>query len=151
MEFIAEQKYLLLSPRKIRPVVYAIKRLTPAYALQVLPQVDKKAALFLSKVIKSAMANAKVKGIGETELIFKEIQIGEGPRLKRGRPVSRGMWHPIKKRMSHIRIILETIEKPVVKSSKPAVNLEKKEVKKLEIDKKKGEVATKKAAPKLKK
>jgi len=33
-------------------------------------------------------------GVNETDLVFKEIQIGEGPRLKRGKAVSRGMWHP---------------------------------------------------------
>ena len=112
MEFKAEQKYILMSPRKARPVVDAIKKMSPVIALAVLAQVDKRAAQPILKTIKQALANAKVKGIGESELSFKEIFISEGPRLKRGRPVSRGMWHPIKKRMSHVRVILQTIEKP---------------------------------------
>ncbi|EKE04888.1 MAG: 50S ribosomal protein L22 [uncultured bacterium] len=108
MEFKSEQKHLILSPRKIRPVVDVIKKMTPAKALENLPFIKKRASEFLIKVIKSAIANAGQKGADVNNLVFKEIQIGEGPRLKRGQPVSRGRWHPIKKRMSHIKVILES-------------------------------------------
>ena len=108
MEFKSEQKHLLLSPRKIRPVVDVIKKMTPAKALESLPFIKKRASEYLFKVIKSATANAFQKGTDINNLVFKEIQIGEGPRLKRGQPVSRGRWHPIKKRMSHIRVVLTT-------------------------------------------
>jgi len=57
------------------------------------------------------VANAKQKGISDTDLILKDIQINEGPMLKRGRPVSRGRWHPYNRRMSHIRVVLTTKEK----------------------------------------
>ncbi|MDP1760142.1 MAG: 50S ribosomal protein L22 [Candidatus Woesebacteria bacterium] len=110
MEFKAEQKYLLLSPRKIRPVVDVIRKLTPGKALDVLPFIKKRGSEYVIKVIKSAVANASQKGIDINNLIFKEIQIGEGPRLKRGIAVSRGRWHPIKKRMSHIKVILASKE-----------------------------------------
>lgn len=117
MEFKAEQKYLLLSPRKIRPVVEVIKKLTPKRALEVLPFIKRRASETLAKVIKSAVANANIKNVDITKLSFKEIQIGEGPRLKRGMPVSRGRWHPIKKRMSHIRIVLKSDDTIKVKKS----------------------------------
>lgn len=107
----AEQKYLLASPKKVRVVVGAIKKLSPRLAVENLPLIGKRAAEPLAKVIKQAIANARNKGLSEDNLIFKEIQVGEGPRLKRGRPVSRGQWHPIKKRMCHIRVILTTPEK----------------------------------------
>ena len=113
-EFKATQKYLLMSPRKVRLVVGVIKKMKPAEAVEKLPFVQKRAAGDLGKVIKSAIAAAKVQGVSDTDLVFKEIQIGEGPRLKRGKPVSRGMWHPFKRRMSHIRVVLMTVEKPVV-------------------------------------
>ena len=113
-EFKAIQKYLLMSPRKVRLVVGVIKKMKPAEAVEKLPFVQKRAAGDLGKVIKSAIAAAKVQGVSDTDLVFKEIQIGEGPRLKRGKPVSRGMWHPFKRRMSHIRVVLMTVEKPVV-------------------------------------
>lgn len=111
-DIIATQKYLITSPRKVREVVALIKKMKPADAVETLPLVGKRAAEPLVKVIKSAIANASVKGISAADLIFKEIQVGEGPRLKRGKPVSRGQWHPRKRRMSHIRVVLETTEKP---------------------------------------
>lgn len=108
MEIISEQKYLIVSPRKLRPIVKIIHKLSPQKAILFLPLIKKSGSELVSKVIKSAISNASQKGINVNELIFKEIQIGEGPRLKRGQPVSRGRWHPIKKRMSHIRVVLTT-------------------------------------------
>ncbi len=108
MEIISTQKFVRLSPRKIRPVVVMIKKLTPIRAVEILPFIDKNASEPLRKVIQTAIANAKDRGIADKDLIFKEIRIGEGPRLKRGRAISRGRWHPIKKRMSHIRVVLAT-------------------------------------------
>ena len=107
-EFIATQKYLLMSPRKVRAVVAVIKKMKPVEAVEKLPFVQKRAGAELAKVIKNAITSAKNAGVADTDLVFKEIQIGEGPRLKRGKAVSRGMWHPFKRRMSHIRVILTT-------------------------------------------
>ena len=140
-EFKATQKYLLMSPRKIRLVVGVIKKMKPAEAVEKLPFVQKRAGAELAKVIKSAITSAKNAGVSETDLVFKEIQIGEGPRLKRGKAASRGMWHPFKRRMAHIRVILMSTkvqevkkeEKAVeakVKVEKSAEKIEKKEVKK---------------------
>jgi len=121
-QYIATQKYLLMSPRKIRLVVGIIKKMKPAEAIEKLPFVQKRAGAELAKVIKSAMASAKNQGVSETDLVIKEIQIGEGPRLKRGRAASRGMWHPFKRRMSHIRVILQSTKAPVEKKEiKPEV------------------------------
>ena len=132
MEFKSEQKHLIISPRKVRPVVDVIKKMTPLKALESLPFIKKRASEHLYKVIKSAIANAGQRGVEADTLVFKEIQIGEGPRLRRGQPVSRGRWHPIKKRMSHIKVILVTkraaeITKKVTKVAKPEV--EAKEIK----------------------
>jgi large subunit ribosomal protein L22 len=135
MEFKSEQKHLIISPRKVRPVVEVIKKMTPAKALESLPFIKKRASEYLIKVIKSAVANAGQKGADVQNLVFKEIQIGEGPRLKRGQPVSRGRWHPIKKRMSHIKVILMTkrtkveTEKPKKIAEPKAVEAKVKEVK----------------------
>ena len=133
-EFKATQKYLLMSPRKIRLVVGVIKKMKPAEAVEKLPFVQKRAGIELAKVIKSAITSAKNAGVSETDLIFKEIQIGEGPRLKRGRAASRGMWHPFKKRMAHIRVVLTTLNKQMTndKSQTNSKN-EKVETKKGEI------------------
>lgn len=105
-KFISTQKYLVVGPRKVRGVVSLVKKLGPLEAINKLKFINKKSSELLIKVIKTAIAQAKAQGVSDSDLIFKEIQIGEGPRLKRGRPVSRGMWHPFKKRMSHIRVVL---------------------------------------------
>src|SRR3989304_8019279 len=118
MLIISTQKYFLMSPKKLRIVVGFIKKMKPTEAVEKLPFVGKKGAEPLAKVIRSAIANAKNKGISESDIVFKEILINEGPRLKRGRPVSRGMWHPVIKRMSHIRVVLETKTTPNVKPQK---------------------------------
>ena len=107
MEFVSTQKYLIHSTRKLREVARVVKKIPPQKALDLLPFIGKKAALPISKVIKAALASAKEKGVSQDDLVFKEIQIGEGPRLKRGRPVSRGRWHPYVRRMSHIRVVLK--------------------------------------------
>lgn len=113
--FTSTQKYLIIGPRKVREVVALIKKLSPQDALLKLEFVRKRSSELLAKVIKTAMAQARVKGVSDTDLVFKEIQITEGPRLKRGRPVSRGRWHPYKKRMSHIKVTLTVGKKPVKK------------------------------------
>ncbi len=118
MEAIATQKYLIGSPRKLREVVFLIRKMSPADAVERLPFTHKRAAEPLAKVIKSAVANAKQKGASESELVFKEILINEGPRLKRFRAGSRGRAKPYKKRMSHIRVVVETKVQPKVEKAR---------------------------------
>ncbi len=111
MEFKAEQKYAKISPTKVRPLILSIKSMDIEKALEVLPLVPKVGASLLAKVVKSAVANAVGKGFSVSDLRFKEIVVNEGPYLKRGRPVSRGMWHPYVRKTSHIRVVLQTKEK----------------------------------------
>jgi large subunit ribosomal protein L22 len=109
MEIKATQKFVRISPKKLRFVADVARKMKPVDATERLPFIGKRAAEPIVRVIKTALANAKDKGIDATNLIFKELQINEGPRLKRGRPVSRGRWHPYKRRMSHIRVVLTTL------------------------------------------
>lgn len=125
--FVSTQKYLIVSPRKVRDVVALIKKMHPVKAISKLEFLGKRSAEHLIKVIKTALAQARLAGVSEDNLYFKEILIGEGPRLKRGRAASRGRWHPYKKRMSHIRIVLA--EKKVEVSKTESVKAEKKETK----------------------
>lgn len=116
-----------------------VRKMKPVEATEKLPFVQKRAAGDLAKVIKSAIANAKAQGVADTDLIFKEIQIGEGPRLKRGRPASRGMWHPFKKRMAHIRVVLTARNVQVPSSKEQAsTDVTKKETKSEKAEPKKG-------------
>lgn len=146
--FKSTQKYLLASPRKVRLVVDLIKKMKPTDVVEKLPFSKRRAANDLLKVVKSAIANAKNQGVSDTDLVFKEIQVGEGPRLKRGRAASRGRWHPFKRRMSHIRVVLTTIKK--VEEKKVEAKAEtKKEVEK-EV-KKEEKVETKREVEKVEK
>ena len=115
----AKQKFIRLSPRKIRLVADSIRHLSLAEALEQLQVLNKRAALPLKKTLRQAIANAvNNHGLDEKKLCLKEIQINEGPTYKRWQPVSRGRAHSIMKRTSHIRIILESPEKPKIEKSK---------------------------------
>ena len=107
MEYQATTKYVRVSTRKVRLVADSLRRLTPVAALAALSQMRKSAVQSLSKTIASAIANAKQKGVGEDALRFKTIEIMGGPAMKRWQAVSRGQAHAFKKRMTHIRIVLE--------------------------------------------
>lgn len=126
MKAIATQKFVRISPRKIRVVADMVKNLSPQDAIENLSLVRKKASEPLAKTIRSAVSNAEKKGANPSELKINEIQITEGPRLKRGLPVSRGRYHPILKRMSHIRVIVETNLKAQSSKSKAKTKSNKK-------------------------
>lgn len=125
--YTATQKYVQMTPRKVRLIADSVKKMTPAAAVQVLPYSNKRAANPLMKVIKTAIANAVQVGIDPTTLVFSEIQITQGPVLKRFIAVSRGQAHPLKKRMSHIRVVLsqkaEKKASKVVKAESPKVEV----------------------------
>ena len=120
MEVRAIQKFILMSPRKLREIVPLVRNLSPKDAVERLPFADKRTAQPLRKVIETAIANARQKGLDEGSLVFKEIQIGEGPRLKRFRAGARGRAKPYKRRMSHIRVVLTT--KSEARSTKSETN-----------------------------
>ncbi len=119
MEIKAQSKYVKTTPRKLRLVAKAVSKMQPMEALTALSFLSKDAAMPLSKTIKSAVANAKNQGITDDSLKFLKIEIGEGPTLKRGRAVSRGSWHAILKRTSHITVVLEKVEAQAPKIENP--------------------------------
>jgi large subunit ribosomal protein L22 len=106
MQYRAIQKYVKSTPKKLRIVRAMVDGLTPGQAVEMLPYSGKRGSIVLEKVIRSAVANARQAGAKEENLRFLEIQINEGPRMKRGRAVAKGMWHPVVKRWSHIRVVL---------------------------------------------
>lgn len=110
-EVTAKIKYLRVSPKKLREVVKVIKGLSPSEALNQLKFLPKRAAGPLEESLKSALANAinNLK-LNLENLKIKAIEVGEGPRLKRFRPVARGAAHPYKRRTSHIKVVLEEVQ-----------------------------------------
>lgn len=102
------QKYIRMSPRKLRLIADTIRDLTPAQALAHLKFMPKAAAEPMYKAVKAAVSNAKTNASVKIEqLRFAEIDIQTGFTIKRFRAVSRGQAHHIMKRTSHIRIVLK--------------------------------------------
>ncbi|MBA7510596.1 50S ribosomal protein L22 [subsurface metagenome] len=105
METKAVEKYIRMSPRKIRYVVDMIKSKPIEDAIDILSLTPRKAAAVIKKAIQSAISNAtenhKMK---EEDLFISRILVNEGPTLKRFRPRARGRATRIRKRTSHLSV-----------------------------------------------
>lgn len=107
MEVKSITRFARLSPFKAREVTQEIQGLMASDALDVLRLSTKKAARFVIKTLKSAVANAEHNNnLKPSDLRVREAVVGEGPTIKRWMPRARGSASPIRKRTSHIRIVL---------------------------------------------
>ncbi len=96
-----------ISAFKCREVTREIQGLPVATALDILAFTPRKAATLVAKTLKSAIANAENNNnLRADRLVVQEATVGEGPTFKRFQPKARGSAGPIRKRTSHIRIIL---------------------------------------------
>lgn len=96
-----------ISPRKVRVVADMIRGKKVPEAKLILGNAVKKARHPLADLLDSAVANAKHNfKLGSEGLIVKDIRVDQGYVLKRHRPVSRGRAHEIKKRTSHVKLVL---------------------------------------------
>jgi large subunit ribosomal protein L22 len=69
--------------------------------------VPRRSARLLAKTLKSALANAENnRNLSADRLVLSQAIVNEGPRLKRFVPAARGSAHPIRKRTSHIKMVL---------------------------------------------
>ncbi len=110
-QVIAEAKNLKISARKARLVAKGLSGKNAIVSLEILKFQPKKAGLLISKVLKSAIANATNNNkLDEKKLVIKEVIVEEGRGLKRFKPRSRGMANPIIKKSAHIRVVLEEIK-----------------------------------------
>lgn len=94
------------SPRKVRLIADLVRGKKASEALTILKFVDKRASGPFSKVIASAIANAKDLGKNEEKLFIKAVAVDKGTVLKRSMPRARGSASPINKRNSHISVEL---------------------------------------------
>jgi large subunit ribosomal protein L22 len=107
MQVSSTYRYAKISPFKVREVTRAIQGLPVSAALDLVSFSPKKAALFIAKTLKSAVANAENNANLRVDgLVVKEATVGEGPTQKRMMARARGSGSRILKRSSHIRIIL---------------------------------------------
>lgn len=114
MEVRSITRYARISPLKVRDVVREIRGLPVSQALDILNFTPKKAAFLVGKTLRSGIANAENNHeLSADDLVVKEAQVGEGPAYRRFKPAARGSAHPIRKRTSHIRLVLtDEIEVP---------------------------------------
>ena len=111
MQAIARSKYVRMSPRKISRVLNLVKGLPVSEALNKLHFTKKDATLPIEKAIRSAVANLGNLEEGQRldldEIFITEAFVDHGPTLKRFRPMSMGRAGRIRKRTSHLTIIIE--------------------------------------------
>ena len=100
-------KYARISSQKARQVTRAITGMPVSQALSVLDFTPKKAAFLVGKTLRSAIANAENNHEQDASDFIVESAIATpGPALARIMPRARGSASPIKKRMTHITVII---------------------------------------------
>jgi large subunit ribosomal protein L22 len=108
METNAVAKFVRISPRKIRLIMDQVRGKRVDEALNMLSFAPQKGALILKKLIDSAVANAEQNsGVDVDSLFIKRVYADEGPTLKRFRPRAQGRATKIRKRSSHLTVVLD--------------------------------------------
>ena len=115
MEAIATAKFVRMAPRKVRFVLDTVRGKYAREALAQLQFTPNHAAVEIAKVVKSACANAESNfGLNADALKIVRCFVDGGPTLKRVQPRAQGRAYRILKRTSHITVVVEDIERPVV-------------------------------------
>jgi large subunit ribosomal protein L22 len=110
-EIRAQSRYVWQSPRKVRLVVDRVRGMDALEALGVLNLMPQRAAESVRKLINSAVANAENNfGMASEDLYIAHISADEGPVRRWRRFGARGRFKPIRKRSSHITVILREKE-----------------------------------------
>ncbi len=110
---MARARYVRVSPMKARRVVDMIRGLPATEALNVLKFAPQAASEDVYKVVASAMANAEHNAHlrDRDRLVVAQAYVDEGPTMKRFRPRAQGRAYRIRKRTSHITVVVESREK----------------------------------------
>lgn len=108
METRAMAKYVRISPQKTRLIMDQIRGMKVEAALNLLSFAPQKGAFILKKLINSAVANAEQNSdVDVDNLVIKSVFADQGPTLKRFRPRAMGRATSIRKRSSHLTVILD--------------------------------------------
>jgi len=107
---LAQAKYVRMTPMKCRRVVDLVRGLPVQDALDILRFAPQAASEPVAKVIASAAANAENnKQLDPASLFISTAYVDEGPTLKRFRPRAQGRAFRIRKRTSHITVVVESV------------------------------------------
>lgn len=108
-EVKAYARYIHMSPRKLRLVADMVRKARVDVALEQLRYSSKDAALPISKLINSAIANATHNfSLNREDLVVKAITVDGGPVMKRMVPRAQGRAEIIRRRMAHVNLVLES-------------------------------------------
>src|SRR5881628_3615232 len=111
MEACAITKFVRVSPRKVRLVVDQIRGRGVEEALNVLKFVPKRSAGIIAKTLRTAVANAEnTQSVDVDRLFVKQVTVDEGGMAKRFMPRAQGRATRIRKRLSHITVVLDEAE-----------------------------------------
>ena len=111
MEAKAVGRYIRISPYKVRQVVNLIRGKNVDEALAILKFTPKKASLVVEKVLRSAIANAEHNyNMDRDNLYISKIFVDQGPALKRYKPRAFGRADLIRRRTSHITVVVKERE-----------------------------------------
>jgi large subunit ribosomal protein L22 len=107
----ATARYVAMSPQKVRRVIDLVRGMDANSALDVLKFTPNRAAKPVSKVLRSAIANAEENfGLSRDELYVHKIVADQGPIRRWRRFGARGRFKPIQRKYSHIRVELKEVE-----------------------------------------
>jgi len=107
VEARAVARYQRISPQKARLAADLIRGRSVQEAEAILRFTPKKAAALMAAVLRSAVANAENNlNLDRRRLVVSQVYVNEGPTLKRIRPRARGMAYRIRKRTSHITVVV---------------------------------------------
>ncbi|MDT8715820.1 50S ribosomal protein L22 [Clostridium sp. 19966] len=111
METKAIAKYVRMSPMKVGIVLDLIRGKNVNEARAILQYTPKDAAVVVNKILNSAIANAENNNdLDASNLFVSEAFVGAGPTLRRFTPHAQGRAFPIKKRTSHITVVVKERE-----------------------------------------
>jgi large subunit ribosomal protein L22 len=124
--YTATHRFARISVRKLLPILDLIRGKYADDAVDILKWMPHRGARMIEQVLKSAMANAEDKGCKRSgDLIVAEIRGEGGPMFKRLMPRARGMAYMIRRRSSHIIIVLSDLETYLSRGATPvAANAE---------------------------
>lgn len=145
MQIKASANKIRVAPRKARLVAGLVRGLKTDLAINQLEYSIKKSSKPILKLIKSALANAENNySLNKDNFFIKEIKVNEGPTLKRWMPRAQGRATPLRRKMSHIELVLQEIKdsgkvdaiKSKIEAPLKLGDVHKEELKKEEVKKK---------------
>lgn len=112
MEVRAESRFAIISPKKVWRISRELRGMAYKNVMAMLREMTPKAARVLEKLLKSAFYNGlnKDQNLSEEDMVIKEIVVTPGPAYRRMKPRAQGRADIVKKRTSHVNVVLMTRE-----------------------------------------